>query len=156
MKYNIFERKVWELEDVFKIESFERNALVIFRNATSVKSQHDLSFEIEGMFDHIKLPFNVKRSPLKRFGRVEIFKDPKTSIDIITVFTRLLDGDLNDESGLRDGEIIEEFVYERLEQLNHYSRFFIEFDYQFDYEWIYRVEDKMNQKLFNLVTVEGD
>lgn len=130
---NIFEKEYVDIEDLFNIRSYDRTPIILFRNTISRKSECDLSKYISDNHSHIILSQEIHKHNIERMQSVLLDKDPKTTIDIISVFVRLYDTDVNTES------LITETIINGINEIilnEGYDKIYIETDMDFTYDWV--------------------
>lgn len=135
---NIFERRIWSIDDVFNIQSFDRYLIVTFR-CCELTDDGDLYSHILNSRSYLEEFEGIDRTltPAQRFGTYSFMQDPSTSVDILSLYVRM-GGSGNYEPSIKDlmesvSGIIEDHV-----------RVFIEFDYDLEYDWLDILDKKFN------------
>lgn len=135
---DIFEREIWTLEELFTLPSFDRYLIVTFRNC-ELKDDGDLYTAIMNKYPHLReyeeIDYTI--SAPQRFSKTSFMQDPSTSVDILSVYSRMGGSD-NYESGI---EVAIESVKDIMDS---HKRVFLEMDYNLDYYWLDIIDKKFN------------
>lgn len=154
---DIFEAEMEYIDDIFEIKGYDRNLLIVFRNAMDSKSKHDMSNYIQSRYPHINLSFIDNDVPYSRVSTMQFNQDNASTIDILSIFTRLMDDDMDEEYFLdREYDVKTNILFNNLMSIikeNNYKNIFIEKKYIFEYNWLETLKNVINKDI-NIKLVE--